>query len=96
MRAKYTMCFFYKQLAGLLFLWYIVNVMKKLYLSDTDKKIGGVCGGLAEWAEIDSTVVRLTVLILAVISHILPAVVGYVVAWIVIPHKPTVKVHEAV
>lgn len=84
------------QLADPLFLWYIVNVMKKLYLSDTDKKIGGVCGGFAEWAEIDSTVVRLTVIILAVISHIIPAVVAYLIAWIVIPQKPKVKIHEAV
>ena len=29
--------------------------MKKLYLSDTDKKLSGVCGGIAEYFEIDST-----------------------------------------
>ena len=34
--------------------------MKKLYLSDTDKKICGVCGGIAEYFDIDSTLVRLT------------------------------------
>lgn len=32
---------------------------KKLYLSQTDKKIAGVCGGLAEYLGIDSTIVRL-------------------------------------
>jgi phage shock protein C len=32
---------------------------KKLYLSDSDKKIAGVCGGIAEYFEIDSTLVRL-------------------------------------
>jgi len=33
--------------------------MKKLYKSDTDKKIFGVCGGIAEYFDIDSTVIRL-------------------------------------
>ena len=32
---------------------------KKLYKSSTDKKIAGVCGGIAEYFNIDSTVVRL-------------------------------------
>ena len=32
---------------------------KKFYLSDTDKKIGGVCGGLAEYFGIDSLIMRL-------------------------------------
>ncbi|MDP4133615.1 MAG: PspC domain-containing protein [Bacillota bacterium] len=33
--------------------------MKKLYKSTTDKKIFGVCGGIAEYFELDSTIVRL-------------------------------------
>ena len=33
--------------------------MKKLYKSQTDKKLCGVCGGLAEYFNIDSTLVRL-------------------------------------
>lgn len=32
---------------------------KKLYRSNTDKKICGVCGGLAEFFDIDSTIIRL-------------------------------------
>ena len=32
--------------------------MKKLYLSDTNKKIGGVCGGLGEYFDVDPTLVR--------------------------------------
>lgn len=32
---------------------------KKLYLSQTDKKIFGVCGGIAEYFNIDSTIIRL-------------------------------------
>ena len=32
---------------------------KRLYLSDTDRKLFGVCGGLAEYFGLDSTLVRL-------------------------------------
>ena len=33
--------------------------IKKLYKSTTDRKIAGVCGGIAEYLEIDSTLIRL-------------------------------------
>jgi phage shock protein C len=46
--------------------------------------IGGVCGGLAEYFNIDSTIVRL-VFVLAVLSGISPLV--YVVLWIVMPER---------
>ena len=40
--------------------------MSKLYKSRTDRKICGVCGGIAEYLGIDSTIVRLiTVLLVA-------------------------------
>ena len=59
---------------------------KKLYRSNTDKKLCGVCGGLAEYLGIDSTVVRL-ILVLAVLF----AGVGflaYIIAALVMPVKP--------
>lgn len=44
-------------------LWYNIlkgdEIMKKLYKSSTDKKIFGVCGGIAEYFDIDPTVIRL-------------------------------------
>jgi phage shock protein PspC (stress-responsive transcriptional regulator) len=62
--------------------------MKRLYLSTTDKKIAGVCGGLAEYMEVDSTVVRLATVVVAVITGVVPLVIGYVIAWFIIPKKP--------
>lgn len=62
--------------------------MKKLYLSNTDKKLCGVCGGLAEYFNIDSTLVRLIVIVLALLTHILPMLIVYVVAAFVIPKHP--------
>ena len=61
--------------------------MKRLYLSDTNKKIGGVCGGLGEYFEVDPTVVRVVFILLALLSLGL-GVIGYLLIWIIIPRKP--------
>ena len=64
--------------------------MKKLYLSDTDRKIGGVCGGLGEYFDVDSTIFRILVIFLTIISFGL-GVFGYLAMWLVIPRKPKHK-----
>ena len=57
--------------------------------SSVDHKIAGVCGGIAEYLEVDSTIVRLVWVIMAVLPvPIVPAVVAYFVAWIVMPEAP--------
>jgi phage shock protein C len=61
--------------------------MKRLTLSQSDKKIAGVCGGLGEYFDLDPTIVRLTVVVLGLITAVIPMVIGYLVAWMVIPHK---------
>lgn len=60
--------------------------MKKLYLSK-DKKLSGVCGGIGEYFEIDPTIVRLGWIILTVLTGIVPGVIAYVIAAIVIPKE---------
>ncbi|HAL44900.1 MAG: PspC domain-containing protein [Planctomycetes bacterium GWF2_42_9] len=62
--------------------------MKKLYLSKTDKKIFGVCGGIAEMLDIDSTLIRLAVVFLALVTAIIPVVITYIIAAIIIPSRP--------
>lgn len=62
--------------------------MKKLYLSKTDKKILGVCGGLSEMTGIDSTLIRLILIFLCLVTAILPLVATYIVAGIITPEKP--------
>ena len=61
--------------------------MKKLYLSDTDKKIGGVCGGLGEYFDIDPTFVRVVFILIALLSCGL-GVLAYILIWMVVPRKP--------
>jgi phage shock protein C len=63
--------------------------MKRLSLSSTDRKVFGVCGGIAEYFEVDPTVVRIGVVALAVITAVIPVVVGYIIAKLVIPEHPS-------
>jgi len=58
--------------------------MKKLYRSTSDKMIGGVLGGFADYISADITVVRLVYVLITLLAP-LPLVVFYIIAWIVVP-----------
>ncbi len=58
---------------------------KKLYKSNTDKKLCGVCGGIAEYLNIDSTVVRLVMVFAAVFASC--GLLAYILAAIIMPQK---------
>ena len=62
--------------------------MKRLFLSRNEKKIAGVCGGLAEYFELDPTIVRLVVILICFATAVIPVIFGYVIAWIIIPQAP--------
>jgi phage shock protein C len=62
--------------------------MKKLYLSENDRKLSGVCGGIGEYFESDPTLVRLAWILLTVLTGVVPGIIGYIVAALVIPRKP--------
>lgn len=59
---------------------------KKLYRSRSDKMIGGVSGGLADYFDIDATIVR----VLFVVSIFIGGggILAYIILWIVIPEEP--------
>lgn len=61
---------------------------KKLYLSNTDKKLVGVCGGIAEYFNIDATFVRLGWVIFSCLWG--SGVLAYIICAIIIPKKPDV------
>lgn len=61
--------------------------MKKLYRSKTDRKIAGVCGGLAEYFNIDPTIVRV-IAVLLLLPGGFPGFLAYIILWIVIPEQP--------
>jgi phage shock protein C len=61
---------------------------KRLERSATDCKIAGVCGGLAKYWDMDPTMVRLIWVLLVIFPvPFVPAVLGYFVAWIVMPKE---------
>ncbi len=62
--------------------------MRKLYISKKDRKIFGFCGGIGETYDIDPTLVRLVVVFLCFATAILPVVLTYLAAWIIVPEKP--------
>lgn len=62
--------------------------MKRLYLSSTDRKIFGICGGIAEYFELDPTVVRIGVVVLGIVTGVFPMAIGYIIAKFVIPEPP--------
>jgi phage shock protein C len=59
---------------------------KKLYRDDLNKKIGGVCAGLAEYLNIDVTIIRVIFAIAIVMKGV--GVVPYIILWAVLPKKP--------
>ncbi|MBO4519351.1 MAG: PspC domain-containing protein [Paludibacteraceae bacterium] len=59
---------------------------KKLTRS-ADKKIGGVCGGIAEYFELDPTLVRVIYVALTVFSAAFPGVLLYIILLLLMPEK---------
>jgi phage shock protein C len=64
-------------------------VARRLMRSSTDCKLAGVCGGIAEYLDVDSTVIRLIWVLLVLFPvPLVPAILGYCVAWLVMPRAP--------
>lgn len=61
--------------------------MKKLYLSNTDRKAGGVCAGLGEYFRQDPTLFRVLFIVITLLSFGLGILI-YLGMWLVIPRKP--------
>jgi phage shock protein C len=59
---------------------------RRLYRSRNDRVLGGVCGGLAEYFDVDPVLVRIAAVALAVSGGL--GVVAYLVAWIAVPERP--------
>ena len=66
----------------------IIDSMKRLYRSTTDRKIAGVCGGLAEYTNIDPTIWRVIFIVLLLPGGA-PGLVPYIILWVVVPNNPS-------
>ena len=58
---------------------------KRFYLSSTDKKIAGVCGGIAEYFNVDSLLVRVAFLLFT--FSLGGGLLAYLLLWLLAPKK---------
>jgi phage shock protein PspC (stress-responsive transcriptional regulator) len=62
-------------------------MVKKLYRSRNNKMVGGVCAGLAQYFELDPTLVRLGMAVLMVLGG---GILIYIIAWLIVPEEPEI------
>jgi phage shock protein PspC (stress-responsive transcriptional regulator) len=62
-----------------------MSSVKRLYRSTTDRMLGGVCGGVAEYFKVDPTLVRLAWILLTLAWG--AGLFLYIIAWIILPEK---------
>jgi phage shock protein C len=63
-----------------------VDPTRKLYRSKANRQLAGVCGGLAQYFNLDATLVRVLFVLLAVLGG--SGLVLYVAMWIIVPKEP--------
>jgi phage shock protein PspC (stress-responsive transcriptional regulator) len=61
---------------------------KKLYRSVTDKMLGGIAGGLAEYFNIDSALIRVLFILTVFLGG--GGIIAYIILWIIVPERPFV------
>lgn len=66
----------------------MTKLVKRLYKSQDNKVLAGVCGGIGEYFDIDPVLVRLAYLLLTVFTAFAPGIIGYVIAAMIIPEEP--------
>lgn len=62
--------------------------IKRLYKSRSNTVLGGVCGGVGEYFDVDPTWVRLLWVILTLIGFWPVTIPGYILAWAIVPGAP--------
>ena len=61
---------------------------KKLYRSSKNTMLGGVCAGIAEYFDIDPTLIRLGFVLLSLFTACFPGILVYIIALFIIPKDP--------
>ncbi len=64
---------------------------KKLYRSSKQRMIAGICGGLAEYFDMDANIMRLLFVAISLLSVLFPMVIFYIIAWIIVPEEEKSK-----
>ncbi len=65
--------------------------MKRLVLNQQDKKIAGLCSGIADYIDVDVTVVRLIAVTGIILSGVIPGLLLYLIAAAITPKEGEAK-----
>lgn len=61
-------------------------MQNRIYLSETNKKLGGVCGGIAQFFHFEPSLVRI-IFVLAVLAFRIYPIIIYVILWAILPKE---------
>ncbi|HUG38983.1 MAG TPA: PspC domain-containing protein [Longimicrobiales bacterium] len=63
----------------------------RLVRSRDDRMIAGVCSGLADWLGWDPTLVRVSYVVVSILSAGFPGTLAYIALWIIMPEAPRTR-----
>jgi phage shock protein C len=61
--------------------------MAKLTRSRDDRMLAGVCGGIGEYFNVDSNLIRVIWVIITVFTGFLPGIIVYILLWLILPQE---------
>ena len=64
-----------------------LNSPKRLFRSKNDRMLAGICGGIAQYMDVDPTIVRLIFALASFFTVVFPGVLIYLIMWIVVPKE---------
>ena len=64
----------------------MLNMARRLFRSN-DRMLGGVCAGIADYFDLDPTLIRIGYLVLSILSAAFPGLLVYIILWIIIPPR---------
>lgn len=62
--------------------------------SSNEKKLGGVCAGIADYIDTDPTVIRVLWIVLTFFTAVFPGILLYIILWVVMPAGKTPQSDE--
>jgi phage shock protein C len=65
---------------------------RRLTRSNREKMIAGVCGGIAEYLEMDPTLVRVLYVLVSILSAAFPGIIAYIILMFLMPPPPAEQV----
>jgi phage shock protein C len=63
-----------------------MDLTRKLYRSRSNRMLAGVCGGVAQYFNVDATLIRVLFVLLAVLGG--SGLLLYLAMWIIVPNEP--------